>query len=215
MKNYQYYLFDWDGCLAQTLKVWLDSYKEVFAEYGLQPSESDITSKVFGDWNGPLKVGLPQNKLDGYTQKLLQLVNSRLVHVELYPHVLEVIQELHNRGKKLAILSTSKRESIEPALKRYDLERYFEVILTAENVTNHKPDPEIIDKALHLLAGHKDQAVIIGDSKSDLGAAQNATIDSILFYPASHTLFYELDKLKDYHPTHVISDFKELLDVLE
>ncbi len=73
MKTYNYLLFDWDGCLAQTLEVWRDSYVSIFAEYDLHPTKKQITTEVFGDWDGPLNIGLPKKDLDQFTKKLQSL----------------------------------------------------------------------------------------------------------------------------------------------
>ena len=73
MKKYKLYLYDWDGCLAKTLNIWLDAYKKLFSEYGIQISEQTITTKVFGDWEGPKKVGIQDN--EKFTKELLNLVS--------------------------------------------------------------------------------------------------------------------------------------------
>lgn len=60
----------------------------------------------------------------------------------------------------------------------------------------------------------KESSIIIGDSKSDLGAAKSASIDSILYYPRHNELFYDLDTLKTYEPTYVIRDFAEIIELV-
>lgn len=52
---------------------------------------------------------------------------------------------------------------------------------------------------------------MIGDTEKDIAVANNAGIDSVLFYPPEHEEFYSLEKLKEHNPTYVISDFKELI----
>ena len=210
MNKYKYLLFDWDGCLARTLEVWLDAYKQVFSEFDIHPTDKEITSQVFGDWNGPIKLGISSNDIEKYTEKLLKIVNHSLESVELYENVLETILKFHQLGKKLAILTTSKISTLGPALIHYDLRQYFDIIITAEDVKKHKPDPEIIEIALKAMGGVKAEAIIIGDSKSDLGAAKNAGVDSVLFYPKSHKIFYDLEQLKTYQPTFIVKNFNEL-----
>jgi HAD superfamily hydrolase (TIGR01509 family) len=209
--DYSTFLFDWDGCLAQTLQIWLDSYKTVFAEYEIYPSDKDVTSKVFGDWNGPMKLGISQEDIDEYTRKLLAMVNERIKTVPLYADAKEVIIELKKRGKKLALVTTSKKESYEEALKLHGLTEKFDVILDADSVTEHKPSPEIILKALEGLSAEKASALMLGDSQRDIQAANNAGVDSLLFYPPQHDLFYEKNDLEKFEPKYVIKSWKELL----
>ncbi len=209
MKNYKYILFDWDGCLAKTLDVWLDAYKVTFAEYGVHPSDKEIISR-FGDWEAPKYFGI--KNIGECVQKYTELVYKNLENVEMYDGAEQLIKSL--TGKRLALISTSTRSLLEQGLTHKNLENYFEVILSAEDVERYKPDPQIIEKALSLMGGVKQEAIIIGDSKSDLGAAKNAGIDSILFYPPENTRFYDLNSLKLLHPTHIVDDLEQVLGLV-
>lgn len=212
MKQYKFILLDWDGCLAKTLDIHLQSYEKTFAEYGIYPEDREITQKVFGDWNGPKKLGITD--IDTYTKKYLNRVNKAYPTVGLYEDVFETLTVLKNMEKKLALITTSLKSTVQPALANNNLTNMFDVFLGSEDVIKHKPDPEIIFKALDLLNGEKNQAIIIGDSKSDLGAASNAGIDSLLFFPEYNKAFYDLKVLKTYNPTYVVTDFKEVLKII-
>lgn len=209
---YKYILFDWDGCLAKTLEAHLQAYQDTFAEYDMFPSPSLITHRVFGDWQGPAKLGVP--KPEEFTQKYLNRLTDHFINAPLYPNAFSTLQTLA-RSKKLALLTSSTSKLIHPAIEKQLVAKFFSVVITAEDVTEHKPAPEIITKALTLLQGQEEEAIIIGDSKSDLGAAQNAGIDSVLFFPEHHSNFYEKENLLKFSPTHVISDHSELLDIFE
>jgi pyrophosphatase PpaX len=208
MKKYNYILFDWDGCLAKTLDLWLAAYKATFAEYDIFPEDKAICYEVFGDWDGPRKFGITD--IDAFTEKMKQKVGKEYTTVPLADGVKELLNELKKTEKKLALLTTSKKELVYPALQYHELSNFFEVVLTAEDVIHHKPDPEIVEKAIKKLHGTKDQSIIIGDSRSDLGAAKNAGIDSILFYPKHNHLFYDLSVLNQYQPTYTVTELTSL-----
>lgn len=214
MKNYSHILLDWDGTLSKTLDVVLESYKTVFTEYGLHPSDEDIVYIVFGDWNGPAKVGIAEKDIDAFTEKLLIKQAEKYPYVGLYEGVIETLESIKSHNKILSLVTTTKRETIAPILKEKNLNRFFDLVLTSGDVKKHKPDPEIIHMALEKLGGSKDEAIIIGDSKSDLGAAQNAEIDSILFFPELNHRFYTLEYLKQYDPTYVVTEFKDILSIV-
>ena len=212
MKKYDYILFDWDGCLAKTLDVVLEAYKQVFAEYDIYPDDKTITTEVFGDWNGPTKLGIKD--IDAYTKRLLTLLDERYPYVELYDDAKETLVLLKKRNKKLALVTSGKLATVKPALENTGLTNMFDLILSAEDVTKHKPDPEIIETAIARLNGTKEQTIIVGDSKSDLGAAQNAKIDSLLYYPDHNRKFYDLKILQAYHPTYQVKDFKQISEII-
>lgn len=197
--------------MAKTLQVHLKAYRETFAEYNFFPEDIIITTQVFGDWNGPAKLGVPNPQ--EFTKKYLQRLDESFVDAPLYPNVIPTLETL-SKSKKLALITSSTIRLIRPAIQQQKVEKYFPIVLAAEDVITHKPDPEIIEKSLFLLGGNKEEAIIVGDSKSDLGAAVNAGIDSVLFFPDDHTLFYQKKNLMKYSPTHVIIDHKELLKIL-
>jgi HAD superfamily hydrolase (TIGR01509 family) len=206
MNTYQYYLFDWDGCLAKTLDVWLSAYKESIATRGIKPSDTDI-ARHFGDWELPKYFGVED--YEKCNADAVDIARQRLKEVSLYDGSKELLQKLKS-DKKLALLSSASKDVLLTGLAHNGISDYFEVILSGEDVINHKPHPEVIQKALNALAGDKKEAVMIGDSRKDLGAAKNAGIDSILIYPPSHRIFYNIDELNKYNPTYTFASLAEL-----
>jgi len=210
--KYKYLLFDWDGCLAKTAEIWLDGYQKVFTMYGMQPTLEEITDKVFGDWEGPSKLGIPDN--DAFFEKMMPIIDKGIETVGLYPGAMEMLEESRARGARIALVSSSMRRHLDVALVNNKIKDYFEIIISGEDVENHKPDPEVIYKALDFFKANKSEAVIIGDTKSDLIAGKNAGIDTVLFYPDSHKLFYDKEALLKHEPTHVISQLSEVLELV-
>ena len=58
-------LFDWDGTLAQTLEVWLQTFKEAYAKVDVHPTDKDISSN-FGKWDAYLDLGVKPEDFDTY-----------------------------------------------------------------------------------------------------------------------------------------------------
>jgi len=209
MKNYHYYLLDWDGNLAQTLHIWLEVFRTVLDKRGIHKTDHEI-AETFGKFRDYIEIW---NIKDGKElhDEARTLAKQKLPDVELYPDALEVLYGLHAAGKKLALITTSTHDNVEHLLEKFEIKNLFDVIVAGDDVAHHKPHPESLEKALVELGGSKDQAVMIGDSDKDLGAAQNFGIDSILFYPEEHAVFYDLEKLQKHNPTYVIGDFKQIL----
>lgn len=69
--------------------------------------------------------------------------------------------------------------------------------------------------ALEKLDAEKSETTIKGDSKSDLGAAINADIDSVLYYPKYNEVFYDIFVLSSYKPTYIIDDLKKVIDIVQ
>lgn len=207
MKKYQYFLFDWDGCLANTLEIWLDAYRGSMAKFGVHASDQEIANQ-FGNWNGPKNLGVTDEDYEECMKIMDEIVREKLPHVPLYEGAKDLLQHLKMSGKNLALLTSSRAGDIKEALDNNDVRQYFDEILTADDVDNHKPHPEVIEKALDRLDGTKDSAVMIGDSAKDIGAAKAAGVDSILVSHPGHDLLYDRAKLEALEPTHLVDGFR-------
>ncbi len=210
MKEYQAYLFDWDGTLATTLDTWLKIIKQNYKKYGLFPDDATITAD-FGDWRAAEKRGLAPEKVDAFVEDLRKLAHNTIQSAPLYPHAKETIAKLRASGKKTALVTSSTRETIDAVLEHHDLVDLFDIVVTGSEVENHKPHPESLAFAMKELGVSKPDSVMIGDSDKDLLAASNAGIDSILFFPDSHQTFHNRTKLEALNPIAVIADLQELV----
>ena len=161
--------------MADTLSVWMDTYKTLFAQRGIFPSEKDVVDKVFGDWNGPKKLGVTD--LQEYTDELVREVARRVATVPLHPSVRQVVEMLHRLGLKLAVVTTSKKETVIPAIEFHRLREFIDVFLGAEDVVKHKPNPEIIEKALSALGGKTAESVILHGLKPMASFLRQAPLD--------------------------------------
>ena len=212
MNKYDYILLDWDGNLARTLDIWLDACRVSLEKREIHLSDDEIATcfgafvERFTQW------GITD--IEAMIEEIDKLAKQKLPGVELYPDALEVLEKLSARSKKLALITTSIHENVRHLLDKYDITHYFDVIIAADDTEHHKPHPEPLEKALEMLHGTKDKAVMIGDSDKDLGAALNAGVDSILFYPPEHKKFYDLATLSELKPTHVVDDFRQILEIV-
>jgi pyrophosphatase PpaX len=211
MNKYQYILLDWDGNLAKTLDMWLQIKRSTLAKRDIHLSDQEIAEsfgaprEYFERW-GVQDIDIAIEEMDAIAKQLLP-------GVELYPDVLPVLEQLKERGKSMALITTSLRENVMGILNSYDMLQYFDLIIAHEDAVKHKPDPEPLEKALNELGGTKERAVMIGDSDKDLGAGLNAGIDTILFYPPEHEKFHNLDKLKELQPTYIVEDLRKILEI--
>ena len=207
-KKYKYILIDWDGNIAQTLDAWFIACKLPLVKRN--PSLSD--ARIIEGFNDTKLWGV--DDLEDVFKEADYIAETLLPDIKLYPDALEVIEKLYQRGKKLAIVTTAPRKNVDFILKKYKFSRYFDAIVTGDDVTFHKPHTEPLEKALQLMGGKKEKAIIVGDSDKDLDAARKLGIDSILFFPVSNQKFYNLEQLNKSLPTYVLQDFKTILDII-
>lgn len=207
----KYFLFDWDGCLAKTLDLWLEAYRRQFKAHGFPVTDEQIISQFGTLGRGPEKLGVADG--DEFFAKVQADVARKVPSVLLYPEVLKTLKTLQSQRKRLAIHTSSTKASVTPALKKYRLMDIVEVFLAKEDVTKAKPDPEVILKELDILKGKPYKAVVIGDGDKDVLAGKNAGVTTVLYYPKENRKFYKEEDLRKLKPDYFITDFSELLEI--
>lgn len=216
MKGYDAYLFDMDGTVSQTLLVWLEIVQATLAHYNIVADQKVIVRKVFGNAkNGLSELGVPDYDLPEVFKEWDKRAAEQMRTMKLYPDVDRVLAHLKQSGKKLALITATVRPTVEVILTATGLQGAFDVIVTGDEISAHKPDPEGILRALDELGVVKERAVMLGDSEKDIRAAHNAEIDSVLFYPPEHDDFHSLDELQADSPTYTIRTWQEMLEQLQ
>lgn len=92
----------------------------------------------------------------------------------------ECVQELKNRGCKLAICSSNMHETIVQSLKKMGIRNFFDIIVGSNNVNKQKPHPEGLNIIVRILGIAKEKIVFIGDSWRDEEAGKRANIQTVL-----------------------------------
>lgn len=215
MISYQYILLDWDGNLAQTLNAWPNALDEVLRGRGMEFTRKELIQACGGVAAFlSANAGLPHDEGVIVLEEATELVKRRLPEVELYPDAVDVLRALKENGKKSAIVTSSPRAVFEPLFSRFGLADLFDATVCAEDTELHKPSAQPLEKALELMGGTKELAVMIGDTEKDVLAGHNAGIDSILFYPPEHEDFYDFQALLAHQPTHVVSNFTDVVNIV-
>lgn len=128
----------------------------------------------------------------------------------LYENVAETLQALKLRGYQTALV-TNKAEQFLPALlQHFKISDYFDLVLGGDTLAKNKPDPMQVNFALEHFSLEKSQAVMVGDSKNDILAGQNAGLLSIaLTYGYNYG-----EPVSLLNPDYIIDQFNELLVLL-
>jgi len=117
--------------------------------------------------------------------------------------VIELIKRLKRNSFRLAVASSSPKKAVNFVLSSFKIKKYFDVILSREDVVKAKPDPEIYLKAAKLLKLKPEDCLVIEDSPSGIKAAKSAGMKCIAI---ATTLKKEQLKQAD----KIINSFEEL-----
>jgi len=201
-------LFDLDGTLLNTDRAVQESFKHAFSvflpEYHL--SQDELLSFLGPSLRASFSRYLPEDQVeDAMACYREHNYIHHPEHVTLYTAEKEALEELKELGCRMAVITTKKGDIAHYGLSIFDMEDYFEFMISGEDVTRHKPDPEGIVKALEKM-GTKD-ALYVGDNVSDIKAAQAAGILSagVTWSPKGRS------DLDDLHPDLMIDSFRDLV----
>lgn len=101
------------------------------------------------------------------------------VHTRPYPGMQELLTQLQARGVKMAVASNKFQEGTEHLIREFFPDIQFVAILGNRPGYPLKPDPEIVREVLAQAAVEKEDAIMVGDSPTDMRTAANGGIDAV------------------------------------
>jgi len=132
------------------------------------------------------------------------------------PYLDEVLTDLKNRGYKLGVITntvTSREEHVRMALRRIDIEKYFDIVVTSVDVGFNKPDERIFLTALKAVNVKPEEAVMVGNRISaDILGGNRIGMKTILF-KWNERYLNEITSPEE-QPTRTINSLKELPQIL-
>lgn len=182
------FIFDLDGVIVFTDKYHYQAWKKMADEMGIYFDET-INNRLRGvsraesleiileRYEGPTlpqekKAELMENKNNTYRELLASMTPA-----DVSEEVRETLEELHNRGYKLAIGSSSKNTKF--ILEKVNLLGVFDAISDGTNISKSKPDPEVFVKAAQFLGEAPENCYVVEDAYAGIDAAKNAGMKAI------------------------------------
>jgi pyrophosphatase PpaX len=171
-------IFDMDGTLTQTNRLIFDAFNHVVEQYQkprmtdleitalFGPPEEGALVKIVGEEN-------LQPALDEYL-RYYRAHHRRLAR--LYPGMIDVVRFLHQRGTRLAIFTGKGTHTTRITLEECGIAEYFDMIVTGNDVVQHKPSAEGIRKIISHFQLNPDEVLMVGDSVSDVKASHEAGV---------------------------------------
>ena len=220
-------LFDFDGTLVNTTQLILRSFRATWQKMFGFEMEDAAYIQTFGTLLHTALRGLTEqciadgrickvNDLAAMADDLLRTYRAfnnewHDQAIEPFAGIDETLQELKARDFKLGIVSSKIRLGVERGLNLFAMAELFDVIIASDDVTNHKPHPEPLLKALNQFGVAAHEAIYVGDSIHDIaaGRAANVTTVAAAWGPFPRT---DLEALK---PDHLLDEPSELLKLFE
>ncbi len=175
-------IFDFDGTLADTMPIHYQAWRETLAEHGI-----DYPRDVFYSLGGTPTVKIvailseryntPMDPAEVASRKE-QAYLRRAEHIGLIEPVV-AIARAHRGTLPLAVATGSRRAIIEHALDKIGLADWFDAVVTADDVTGHKPEPDTFLEAARRIGVEPKRCIAYEDTDLGLEAVRRAGMTAI------------------------------------
>jgi len=180
MSKIEAVLFDMDGVIFDTERVYLEHWIKIFKKYGYEMKKEVYVSVMGRGRENVMKTFL---EIYGESLPIVQMYKEKdelLVQaiedgqVPMKPGAKEILNLLKENNLKIGLATSAKRDRMMMQLKMGKIENEFDAIVCGDDITNSKPDPEIFLKAAQKLSVNPENCVVVEDSPSGIKAAYNA-----------------------------------------
>ncbi len=173
--------FDMDGVLIDAKEWHYESLNRALAHFGYAISRLEHLTTFDGLPTSrklemlSLDRGLPRG-LHRLLNDLKQGYTTELTHLRCKPTFAHeyALSKLKGMGYKLAVASNSVRATVELMMEKSGLRPYLDVILSNQDVTRSKPDPEMYATAATRLGVRPDECLVVEDNPNGIKAAEAA-----------------------------------------
>lgn len=207
MEKLEAVIFDFDGTIVDTEKVYFETMRDITKErlnenldkmdyiQNVSGTNEETSRKYYNE-----RYNVSNEEYDKLEEEISRRIFENYHNAEVLPGIAETMEYLYSKGIKMAIASNGKEEHIRTGLKKKGFEKYISAIATKEEVENPKPAPDIYLLAANKLGVDINNSIAVEDSRPGaLGASRSgATLIVQTNGITKHMDFSEIDyKYKD------------------
>jgi beta-phosphoglucomutase len=194
-------IFDWDGTLADTRKAILYSFHKALRQIGADVGNEQIARLIGVGSAETFREILRASNVKFDDELIRRLVETKIQaeiwvssQTTLFGGAIELLQSLKGKAK-LGLASMKNRKIIDHMLQTTKTQGFFEVVITADETTHHKPSPEIFIKTACKLDVKPERCVVVEDSIFGIEAAKAAHMRCVAVAQGAYSAV-ELGKAK-------------------
>lgn len=173
MRNFDGIIFDIDGTLTETNELIYATFNHVIEKHlNTTYTVPDITS-LFGPTAEVIIRELIKENAEEAIEDYFSFYESNHNNMaKAYDGIAEIVIDIKKQRIPLSIYTGKGRRSALITLKQVGLYEYFDMIVTGDDITDHKPSPEGVDLFVEKFNLPRDKVLMIGDAPADIKAAR-------------------------------------------
>jgi phosphoglycolate phosphatase len=219
-KHKELIIFDFDGTLINSIPDLTLATNKMLSIYNLPPlTVKEVTPFIGNGARVLVKRALDYSIKDkevseDFLDKALEVYFSAYQQLTcdktyMYPGVLETLSYLDKKGYQLVICTNKPFAFIEPILDKLSIKHLFKVWIGEDSLSEKKPHAAPLLHLMKEMNSTIEKTIMVGDSKNDILAAQNAAMESIgVTYGYNYN-----ENISDYNPTIAVDSFSDLQEL--
>lgn len=207
MKNFDGIIFDVDGTLTSTNELIFAAFNFIAGKYLNKSFTNEEIISLFGPPEDAILKKLCGDNYEEAQKEYFRFYTENHHLASIYPGMVEILDYLKLNDTYLSVYTGKGRRAALITLDKFNIRHYFDMIVTGNDVENHKPHPEGILVFLNEFDLKKERVLMIGDAPSDIKAAKSAGVKvaSVLWDP-----YVKKDKVLSLGSDFVFKNVSEL-----
>ncbi|SFS31681.1 HAD family hydrolase [Sphingobacterium wenxiniae] len=185
-------IFDMDGVICDTNPHHAKAFEAFFDKYKIAYSDQEFEEHMYGKHNSYIMSHFFKRPITG--DELLRLENEKealfrelyKTQVETIPHYIPFLHALKAEDFKTGVATSAPKANLDLIVDALAIRELMNSILTSEDVTLHKPHPEVYLKSAERIGLDPSNCLVFEDSFSGITAAKNAGMNVVAVL-SSHT----------------------------
>jgi pyrophosphatase PpaX len=210
IKLFDGFIFDIDGTLTSTNQLIFDSFNFIAKKFLNRTFTDDEIIGLFGPTEGQIIEKLFGGNHKTVSEDYYKFYSDNHSMADIYPGLKEILFELKNNNYPVGIFTGKGRASSMITLTKLGVDKYFDLIVTGDDVENQKPSPEGILKFVNKFKLDPKKVLMIGDSVSDVKAARDAGVKIASVLWDSYGI-EEVKRLKSDYYFHSVEELNSFL----
>ncbi|WP_318766958.1 HAD family hydrolase [Lactiplantibacillus carotarum] len=176
--TYKALMFDIDGTLTNSQPIYTIVMRQVLSEYGHDFTDAQaLTTFPMAAEQAMAELGIDANDFDHFQTRYEAVMSEHFKDIQLYPGIEALFQRLP-KSLALGIVTSQRRTEMEAGMQPHvAIMSKLAVTISADDTPKRKPDPLPLLTALSRVNVAPEDALFIGDSRSDEQTAAAANVD--------------------------------------
>jgi HAD superfamily hydrolase (TIGR01509 family) len=210
-KKYKAFVFDLNGTMVNDMPYHIKAWHEKIIELGGVLTLEEMKHQCYGKNDELLERVFPgkyslEDRIKMGNEKEAIYRNEFKPYLKLINGLDQFIEKAHEQNILMAIGSAAIMDNIDFVIQNMDIEHYFDVIISANDVEQSKPDPETFLKCAAALSVDPADCLVFEDTPKGVECALNAGMDAVVILGEHEAAEFEQFK----NVIHLVKDYQGL-----